>query len=328
HQMLIALEVSADDPEDTPAAPALQDHADALGQVADRLAAQEVLPSPATVLRELTAVSRRGESAGIRLDDRRTVQLAALASQRAAASPRLEIYPRDLDPVRALRLAQAGVVPAPIGEAEAQGLTPQQVHERVRARFPELSQPLPDHPVLDRLLAEAGFNLVWRGGHYYARHQLTSRSRPTLIRRRTTGSPHSYVTVDAPELAAALRAEQRLAGATAEGGFRALTVRLNGYGSARAELVERFGARPFNVAGEFIATLRALVTARPKPTWDTVLSADAAEPGSRDALKLAEFTRAAWETLRPRLLKDVAGQGPLLLYDAAPLARYRAMDLL
>src|SRR5690606_7447567 len=64
HQMLIALEVSADDPEDTPAGPALLDHADALGQVADRLAAQEVLPSPATVLRELAAVSGRGRAAG------------------------------------------------------------------------------------------------------------------------------------------------------------------------------------------------------------------------------------------------------------------------
>lgn len=327
-RLLVALEVSPDDPEDTPAAPALLDHADALGQVADRLADQEVLPSPATVLRELAAVSRRGESAGIVLDDRRTVQLAALASQRAAATPRLEIYPRDLDPVRALRLAQAGVVPAPVGDADAPGLTPQQVHERVRARFPELSRPLPDHPALDRLLAEAGFNLVWRSGRYFARHQPTSRSRPTLIRRRTTGSTQSYVTVDSPELATALRAEQRLAGAGAEGGFRALTVRLNGHASARAELVTRFGARPFNVAAEFVAMLRGLVTARPKPTWEKVLAADAAEPGSRDALKLAEFTRAAWESLRPRLLAEVAGTGPLLLHDAAPLARYRAMDVL
>lgn len=43
--------------------PALLDHADALGQVADRLAGQDVLPSPATVLRELAAVSARASSA-------------------------------------------------------------------------------------------------------------------------------------------------------------------------------------------------------------------------------------------------------------------------
>jgi serine/threonine protein kinase len=327
-RLLIALEVSADDPENTPAAPALLDHADALGQVADRLAAQEVLPSPATVLRELAAASSRSEGAGIVLDGRRTVQLAALASQRAAASPRLEIYPRDLDLVRALRLAQAGVPPAPIGAAEPAGLSPKQVHERVWARFPELSRPPPEHPALDKLLAEAGFNLVWRSGRYYAPHQPTSGSRSTLIRRRTTGSKLSYVTADSPQLAAALRAEQRLAGAGGEGGFRALTVRLNGHASARAELVGRFGARPFNVAARFVATLRELVSARPKPTWEKVLDADAAQPGSRDALKLAEYARAAWEAVYPELLDAVAGDGPLLLHDAAPLARYRAMDLL
>jgi serine/threonine protein kinase len=327
-RLLIALEVSADDPEDTPAAPALLDHADALGQVADRLAAQEVLPSPATVLRELAGVSSRGEGAGIVLDERRTVQLAALASERAAASPRLEVYPRDLDPVRALRLAQAGVAPAPVGAAEPSGLRPEQVHERVRARFPELAEPLPGHPLLDRLLAEAGFALVWRDGRYFAPHQPASGSRPTLIRRRSTASNASYVTVDSPELAAALRAEQRLAGAGAEGGFRALTVGLNGHAPARADLVARFGARPLNVATRFVTRLRELVAARRKPTWETVLGADAAEPGSRDALKLAEFTEAAWQALRPELLAAAAGDAPLLLYDAAPLARYRAMDLL
>lgn len=325
-RLLIALEVSADDPEDTPAGPALLDHADALGQVADRLAAQDVLPSAATVLRELSTVARRGESAGIVLDERRTVQLAALASQRAAASPRVEIYPRDLDPVRALRLAQAGVAPAPIGAAEAPGLEPRHVHERVRARFPELSQPLPGHPQLDRLLAEAGFTLVWRDGRYYAPHQPTSGSRSTLVRRRSTGSKVSYATADSPELAAALRAEQRLA--SADGGFRALTVRLNGHAMARTDLVARFGARPLNVADRFVATLRDLVAARQKPSWQKVLDADRADPGSRDALKLAEFTQQAWDALRPGLLAAVTGGGPLLLFDAAPLARYRAMDLL
>jgi serine/threonine protein kinase len=323
-RLTIALEVSADDPPDTPAAPALLDHADALGKVADRLASQEVLPSPATVLRELTTVSTK---AGIGLDDRRTVQLAAVASERAAATPRLEIYPRDLDPVRALRLAQAGVVPAPIGAAEPQGLRPEQVQERVRARFPELP-PLPGHPALDRLLADAGFAVTWREGRYFAPAPPSSATRSTIIRRRSTGPGTTYWTADSPELAAALRAEQRLAGSLSEGGFRALTVRVNGYLSARAELTARFSARPANVAARFVSALRDLVDARPKPRWQTVLGADAADPGSRDALKLAEFTQQAWDSLRPELLSMVGGSGPLLLHDAAPLARYRAMEVL
>jgi hypothetical protein len=327
-RLMVALEVDAADPPDTPAAPALLDHADALGAVADKLAGQDVLPSPATVLRELAAVSARASSAGIVLDDRRTVQLAAVASKSAAASPRLEIYPRDLDPVRALRLAQAGVVPAPIGAAEPPGLKPEQVQERVRARFPELTTDLPGHPALDRLLADAGFVLEWRAGHYHAPRRPGSATRSTVIRRRSTGPGASHWTVDSPELAAALRAEQRLAGSSAERGFRALTVRLNGHAPARADLATRFGGRPLNVAARFVGALRALVDARAKPTWGKVLDADAAEPGSLDALKLAEFTRQAWQRLQPELLSEVDGAAPLMLHDAAPLARYRAMDVL
>jgi hypothetical protein len=73
-----------------------------------------------------------------------------------------------------------------------------------------------------------------------------------------------------------------------------------------------------------------LVDARPKPTWETVLAADAAEPGSRAALKLGEYVADAWSLVRPRLLdpSGVGPDGPLLLEDAAPLARYDAMELL
>jgi hypothetical protein len=149
-----------------------------------------------------------------------------------------------------------------------------------------------------------------------------------MIHRRSTGPGTTYWTADSPDLAAALRAEQRLTGSLSEGGFRALTVPVKGYLPSQAELAARFGARPVNVAARFVSTLRSLVDARPKPTWETVLGADAADPGSRDALKLAEFTRQAWESLRPELVSMVDGNGPLLLHDAGPLARYRAMELL
>jgi serine/threonine protein kinase len=324
---LFALEVSAEDPPDTPAAPALLDYADLLGRTADSLASQDVLPSPATVLRELGAVDARTEQTGITLDDRRMVQLAAVASKNAAASPRLEIYPRDLDPVRALRLAQAGVVPAPVGDAEPAGLSPVQIRDRIRARFPELA-PMPDHPRLDGLLADAGFELVWRAGRYYAKPGSLSSTRWTSVRRRSTGTDLTHWATDSPQLAAALRTEQQLITADEDGGFRALTIRTDRYALAGRELARRFGARPVNVAGRFVTQLRSLVDARPKPTWQTVLTADAADPNSRDALKLAEFTGRAWQGLRPELLSMPDRQAPLLLVDAAPMARYRAMELL
>lgn len=122
------MEVSENDAPDTQAAPALLDYADALGKAADRLADSEVLPSPATVLRTLAAVSGPGGAADA-MDERRRVIPAAVASQRAAATARLVIYPRDLAPVRALRLAQAGVVPPATAPDQRRGLTPVQVAE-------------------------------------------------------------------------------------------------------------------------------------------------------------------------------------------------------
>ncbi|MEU8264590.1 hypothetical protein AB0C02_28730 [Micromonospora sp. NPDC048999] len=65
----------------------------------------------------------------------------------------------------------------------------------------------------------------------------------------------------------------------------------------------------------------SLVDAKPKPTWETVLGADVAEPGSRGAIKLGEYVEQAWQLASP-------DAGPVLLHDAAVLARYRAMERL
>lgn len=332
-RVLVALmDVADDDPEATTAddaaairAAQLLDYADRLGQEADRLAGEEVLPSPATVLRELTAAP----GPGVALDGSRIVRLAAAASTGAAVSPRLEIYPRDLDLVRALRLAQAGVDSTSAG-ADQRGLTPDDVHRRVYARFPVLSGELPDHPQLQQLLEDAGFRLDWDGNK--KRYQVPWRggsapSTPTAPRllTRLTASPW---TADSPELAAAARAEERLSVADAGSGFRALTVLRTRYVAAREELVGRFGAEPVNVTALFLAKLHELVDPRPRPTWQTILAADAAAPGSRAALKLAEYAEQAWQLAMPSLRDALGGDRPLLLHDAVPFARYRAMPQL
>ncbi|MFR9777809.1 BREX system serine/threonine kinase PglW [Micromonospora sp. MS34] len=325
-RLLVALEAGEDDAPDTPAAPALLDYADALGKAADRLAASEVLPSAATVMRTLATVTAPGGAADV-IDERRRVLLAAVASERAAATARLELYPRDLEPVRALRLSQAGVVPPASDNQRA--LSPEHVQQRVSARFPELA-PLPPHPKLDRLLAEAGFELRWDRGHYLPPPPRAGSSSMSIIQRRpsATDAPSRWA-AESPELAAAMRAEERLTGARSAGGFRALTVRLNRYAPAREELARRFDARPVSVAAVFLRELRGLVDAKPKPTWETVVGADIAEPGSRGAIKLGEYVEQAWQLAVPALRAELSAEaGPVLLHDAAVLARYRAMERL
>ena len=125
----------------------------AVADEAVKLAAHDPLPTPITVVRTLADVARRFELVPA---ERRLVQLAAAASARVLANARLELYPRDLDPIRALRLSQAGA-----GVPE-DGLSPATLAARVAARFPGLD-PLPDGLELSRLLRDAGFDLRWNG---------------------------------------------------------------------------------------------------------------------------------------------------------------------
>jgi hypothetical protein len=343
---LLALEVGPDDAPETPSAPGLLHYAQRLGRIADRLAGLDSLPTAATVLAELHAVPT--PRAAVQWDDRRMVEIAAAASRHAAATPRLEIYPRKLPLVRALRLTQAGLVPLIPGVAEAQqpGLTADDVHERVRARFPELlnergGHALPTGGRLTKALQEAGFDLVLstrentRTLRYLPRNpdgassylSSDARRQPTAI-----VSAHRYS--DDPQLAAAGTAEDRLKASARRDGFRALTVPTAWARDAVRELGrEEFGggAVAVSVAELFVRALHELVDARPKPTWETILRADVAEPGSKGALKFAEYARTAWGAVEPRvgeLLTSGDGAAPVLLTDAGVFARYDAMPVL
>ncbi|MER5216318.1 BREX system serine/threonine kinase PglW [Streptomyces sp. NPDC002838] len=336
-QILIALEAPEDATPDTPAAPALIKYALKLGETADRLAGMDVMPTSASVLRELTIIRPHAYNVPTDFEHARLVHLAAAASSRAAASPRLEIYPRDLAPERALRLAQAGVAPPAREGGTSPGsrpnvLRPEQVQERVRARFPELA-PLPGHPQLHTLLNDAGFNLEWQGsgrqGGYVTPRGVGSSTGAVIQPRKATGDIASQWHTDSPELARAVRAEQQLAGSCGRDGFRALTVSMGGYLPAREELVRRFNARPVDVGALFVATMRNLVAQGTRPTWETVVEADIAEPGSLPHSRLhSRFIEPAWDRLQPQIEEIVsAATGPVLLHGAGPLARYDRMQL-
>ncbi|MFF7471830.1 BREX system serine/threonine kinase PglW [Streptomyces sp. NPDC008092] len=349
---LLALDVRETDGPDTPTAPGLLEYATRLGKTADRLARLDTLPTAATVLAELGALTV--PPGAVEWDERRMVELAAAASVNAAATPRLEIYPRDLSLVRALRLTQAGLVrwiPG-VPEGRQPGLTGEDVHERVRARFPELvvvdgrggaSHELPTAGPLTKALRDAGFELSLNMRDDTG----TLRYLPTRIddassylttgawRQSTrTGAVTRYA--DDPQLAGAVRAEERLLASARRDGYRVLTVRQQLVRDAVRELgAERLGAGAVSVTELFLEALHAQVTPGTKPTWETLLKADAAEPGSKGAVRFAEYVRTAWGAVEPRvaeLLGDGdgggAGSGPVLLTEAGVFARYDAMGVL
>ncbi|MFJ6015357.1 BREX system serine/threonine kinase PglW [Streptomyces sp. NPDC092952] len=337
----------SDDGADTPTLPALQEYALKLGTQADELAGLESLPTASTVLTKLAAVRQPPGALG--WDERRTAEIAVAASPGAALTPRLEIYPRDLDLVRALRITQAGVVAVQPGvEEERQpGLTVEALHKRVATRFPDLGddplvpRELPVGSTLVRLLKQAGFELKLATRYDKTLRLVPDRPAGEFTSGLTSASwgvAASAVRRSAPTqydadaaVAAAVKAEQRLVHSAGQDGFRVLTVPDRGAETAARRLAgEPYGAAVVSLTGLFLAELRGVIAEAARPTWETVLKADAAEAGTRPHQQLRVRTDKAWGRVEPLLRDRLAdtGGGPLLLTDTAALARYDAFDLL
>jgi len=286
-----------------------------LGKVADRLAVIEPLPAPATVLVELRAVVPPAGMAP--LAEPRLVALAAAASNGAAATARLELYPRGLDTLRALRLAQSTLV-------GAGGLGADDVAQRVKARYPQAA-PLPGRPALDRLLTDAGIELVWEAGAGDGSGAYVPKaarlaglgSSTSRISHHTTVGVHLVGDDDATRL------EHRLEAAAHAGGFLALTVEPRLYERAATQL-ERFGIHRVSVEELLLRHLHAKAE-EVRAAWDVVVAADAAGPGSRDWSRLLTLVRA----VIPAVESDLRDAGDrIVVSELGPLARYGAMHVL
>ena len=338
--VMLALEAGEDAAPDTPSAPALLDYALRLGKTADTLAVHDILPTAATVLERLAAITQPPGT--IAWDERRLVQVAVGASRTAAATPRLEIYSRDLQLVRAIRLTQAGLVRWIPGmlPAHQPGLEPKEIHERIRARFPELAidrsgRGLPVGEPLTKALREAGFQLVLatrentRTLRYLPEQTDDTSSYAGIISRKLTGATTNAGIYDHDrDRATAARTEERLTSAAQRDGFRVITVESTVALQASAELQDRFAARPVSVTALFLAAMRDLIPPNGRPTWETILRADIAEPGSRSAVKFGEYARTAWARIEPEITGHFDTAGPLLLTDTLVFARYDAMGVL
>lgn len=126
-----------------------------LGSAADELARRVVIASPGEAARALRAVLE--DSPLEQLTDETLTNLATQASHQAARSSRLEIYPQNLDPSRALAL---------ISSVLTSELKPDQVRKLVTQRYPA-AEALPERPALDSLLLAHGLHYNTERGEYY-----------------------------------------------------------------------------------------------------------------------------------------------------------------
>ena len=281
-----------------------------LADIADTLAGNDPLVSPARVLQRLRSIDPPEGAPG--LSDSRLVRLAAAASQHAAVSSRQELYPRGMEALRALKLSQ--------GALYSRKLKVQELHARVSSRYPEAAA-LPERPALDAVLGEAGLDFVWKA----AENRYVSRSYETESVSQSSDSfsaPVADVEEMTPEYADARQFEERLQRGVREGSFLALVVSPKRYDVAYRELGARFPVELVDFEGLFIEALRQ-VAERAKVNWELVLKTDAI-PYQGDWDKLMLLVGRAMPLVEERLMQTEK----TLLMIYAGLARYDQMGVL
>ncbi len=321
------------------------DYARQLGNVADTCALAEPLLPPSRALEALEAIKSVGITVGGGQDQdaasslmagTRLLRLATSASRKAALSSRQEIYSHGMPALQALRQSMGALVGAPM-------LRPRELQDRVRGRYPE-AMPLPGRPELDRLLEEVGAPLQWSptaadGAGAYLCASLGSNltaGTTTLYSRQSTllGAVSSGTPVGSTSdavIADAQGAEDRLQHSINSGGLLVLTVDPLQARHAEAELLRRFGPdsetdpalQRLSFDSLLLKALRIEATSA-RVEWNTVLHADAADPGSRDWINLQRLVQRTLSTLKPLLLNSPV---PLLLVNVGLLARYDLMAL-
>lgn len=265
-RVLIALESLGG--SNAPTSDELAGYALALGNKADEIAATDPLPDHAAVLRDLRAV---GAPAGLDpLTDARLVALASAASKSAAASPRLELYPRSLELSRAFRISQAAAGVRPDIGISLDGLL-----ARLRSRFPGLPIGSPTYVEVEDALKEAGFPLEYDVAtkRFQPPSPLGPHGGPWSSSSMSRVSGLSAFGGTAGRDPVALLSA-KLASSIERGGFLALNVDVRNLRGTANALSDAFPVVPINLAQVFLAEFRALAGEQ-GTEWSKVLGADA-----------------------------------------------------
>jgi serine/threonine protein kinase len=279
-----------------------------LGAAADELASREVLAGPAEAHRVLETIVEKTPLAGLAAD--RLIRLAAAASRRAAASSRLELYPRGMAARRALELS-AAILPGKITEPR--------LRELVSARYPDAA-PLPPRPELDDLLLTFKLHYV-PDEALYARPDGDSRVLHTSLSSYTRAAS---LPTRGPEIEARTVAihefEDKVRTCLERRALLVLGVSAERAPDAERALTRRFGLVPRSFDALFLAELERQMAAA-KVQERVVYDTDA-----------GGMAAAAWPNLMKLARRTAAALAATLLPPTAPqpglIDRYQLVDLL
>lgn len=291
----------------------LEDVVRRLGAAADELAGREVLAGPAEVARALSEIVLATPLAGLAAD--RLVRLAAAASRRAAASTRLELYPRDLTPARALALSSA-VLTSPLAEDE--------LRRRVAARYPE-APPLPPRPALDELVATFGLRYLSAEAAFVRPGDDARSSIHTSVRSPLTSFTRFRppAEISARDVAIA-EFDDRVRLCLAQRALLVLGVTADQATVAERGLATRHGLTPRSFDALFLAELERIM-ARGHVDPDLVYRTDGAGRADDGWPRLRALASTTAQAVAASLLPPAA---PLLLTQPGLIGRYALVGFL
>ena len=290
-----------DDPTALKTAADMLDYAVTLGGRAARLATLDPLPTRQRALDDLRLVT--SPDGMPTLGDNRLLQLAAVASnEKAAVSGQGQLYPVAMPADVAIRLVA--------GALAGQRLDEGSIQEIVRRRFPQ-AKPVPKRPQLDALVASSGAALDWD-----AETQLYTPG--TLSLSTYTRTASSLVPMPGvPDVSAV---DAKLTSTLDGKGFLAVLTPLGVLGKVRRALLARRGLRELDVTALMLERLRAL-----DYPWQAIVDADKASAADADFRSLLELFE---HQVVPAIEEILGGDDPILITEAAPLARYNQMRVL
>ena len=304
----------------------LSRYADRLSVIADELVSSLPPASPSKAIERLRSIQPPDD---LLLDDRRLLTLAAATSANASLSPnRMELYPKGMAAVDALKLASgtlAGLDAIPVRE----------LHQRIRDRYPD-AELLPDRPLLDRYVEQAELGLIWdstlppdpafpdtKGS--YTRRGSSSRASASGFSMFSSSRGHNAKPAKTETQEVIDACSQRLATSRDSRGYVVIQCVYDWAILAEGALRLTYpDLTVVDVEADLIASMQAKA-GDVKIPWSTVLSADAAKPGTTDAQNLRRLVKEALKPIAARLL---ANRTPLLLINPGLLARYDQVTLL
>lgn len=300
----------------------LGDYAFKLGQEADDLAQLDPLAPPSRVVETLRRV--KPPDGAVPLDDTRLVRLAAGVSRRAAVSARMEVYPRGLEPRRAILLSAGALL-------GTKDLTVDEIRSRVGSRYPEAA-PLPARPEeLQNLLAATGTRFVWdnaaesgKGAFRFERPDKVTLTSGSTGNLRGTATPVALPPALAPEVLDRQRFDERLRLTVERGACLILVTQPGEYVRLERRLCQSFQPVVCNLDALLVGELKAECQ-RVGARWEKILAADGADEKSQDRQRLQLLVNRGLEAVERHILSA----GPhVLLTNIGLLPRYNRFDFL